>query len=153
FQINENEWENRCKLTPISPCRRRRVGMPFFCDVVRRWLDAANRQDADALLALSDPDIEVVGPRGSARGHQALREWLARAGLAVETRRAFSRGDVVVLAQHGVWRSPASGEVVGAADMASSFWLGGGRVVRYARYDDLAVALKQAGLELSDEVL
>ena len=80
--------------------------MPFFSDVVRRWLDAANRQDVDALLALSDPDIEVVGPRGSARGHQALREWLARAGLALETRRAFSRADVVVLAQHGVWRSP-----------------------------------------------
>src|SRR5262249_61507326 len=125
FQINENEWENRCKLTPISPCRRRRVGMPFFCDVVRRWLDAANRQDADALLALSDPDIEVVGPRGSARGHQALREWLARAGLAVETRRAFSPGGVGVLAQHGVWGCPASGGGVGAGGLGASFLVGG----------------------------
>src|SRR5262245_29215808 len=81
--------------------------------VVRAWQDAANRQDTDRLVALSDPDIEVIGPRGSGKGHQLLRDWLRRAGLSLETLRAFVRGNVVVLAQHGVWRSVESGEVIG----------------------------------------
>lgn len=121
-------------------------------EVVKHWVEAANRQDVGALLALSDPDIEVIGPRGSARGHQTLREWLARAELGLETRRTFRRGDVVVLAQHGVWRSPQSGEVVGEADVASSFRVVGERVVRYARHNDLVVALQEAGLGASDEM-
>lgn len=121
-------------------------------DIVRRWLDAANRQDVETLLALSDPDIEIVGPRGSARGHQFLRDWLARAGLNLETRRAFARGDSIVLAQRGVWRAPESGAIVGEADVASVFRVSGGRVVRYARHDELAVALRDAAMDESDEV-
>ncbi|HJT76825.1 MAG TPA: nuclear transport factor 2 family protein, partial [Gemmataceae bacterium] len=79
--------------------------------VVRAWQEAANRQDAERLVELSTPDVEVVGPRGSGHGHQLLRDWLGRAGLTLETRRAFTRGDAVVLAQHGVWRSAATGAV------------------------------------------
>src|SRR5262245_997116 len=121
-------------------------------DVVNLWLDAVNQQDVEALIALSDPDIEVIGPRGSARGHQILRDWPARAGLALRTRRAFARGDAVVLAQRGVWRAPESGEIVGEADVASAFRVAGERVVRYSRHDELTVALKVAGLDESDEL-
>src|SRR3954465_4577561 len=121
-------------------------------DVVDSWIDAANRQDVETLLALSDPDIESVGPRASARGHQVLRDWLARAGAALQTRRTFARGSTVVLAQRVVWRAPGSGEVVGEADVASAFLVDGERVARYARHDELAVALKEAGLDESDEV-
>ncbi len=126
--------------------------MRSAAEVVKQWVEAANRQDLDALLAVSAPDIEVIGPRGSARGHQILREWLARAGLGLEIRREFARGDAVVLAQHGVWRSPESGEVAGEADVASSFRVSSGRVVRYARHENLAMALQDVGLGTSDEV-
>ena len=34
--------------------------------VVAEWQDAANTQDIPRLLEFSDPDIEVVGPRGGA---------------------------------------------------------------------------------------
>jgi SnoaL-like domain len=120
--------------------------------VVRDWVGAVNRQDAELLVALSDPGIKVVGPRGSGYGHQLLRDWLGRAGLTLETRRAFARDDAVVLAQRGVWRSSETGVVSGEAEVASRFRVSGGRIVQYARHDDLAVALREAGLEESDEV-
>jgi hypothetical protein len=119
--------------------------------VVRAWQDAANRRDVDRLVELSDPDIEVIGPRGSGKGHQLLCDWLRRAGLTLETRRAFVRGNVVVAAQHGVWRSVESGDVTGEADVASLFRVDRQRVVQFARYDSLDEALKAAGLNDQDE--
>jgi SnoaL-like domain len=120
--------------------------------VVCAWQEAVNRQDADGLLALSTPGIEVVGPRGSGYGHALLREWLARAGLRLTTERIFARGEVVVVAQRGVW----AGQVPGAAPverhLASRFRVTGGRVAQFARYDDLATALAAAGLDDADEV-
>jgi len=104
------------------------------------------------LVELSAPDIEVVGPRGSGHGYQLLREWLARAGLHLSTLRAFARDNVVVVAQHGVWRSLETGEVTGSRDLASRFRVEGQRVVQFARYDDLDVALDEAGLHDSDEI-
>jgi hypothetical protein len=120
--------------------------------VVRAWLEAANSQDVSRLLELSDPNIEVVGPRGSGYGHQLLRDWLARAGLTLETQRCFGRGNVVVVAQHAVWRSPETGEVMGEADVASRFRIQDQRVVQYARHDSLHEALIEAGLDHSDEI-
>ncbi len=119
--------------------------------IVQAWQDAANARDVARLLDLSDPDIEVIGPRGSGCGHQLLRDWLGRAGLSLETRRVFVRGDAVVLAQHGVWRSVETGEVTGEADLASRFRVDGRRVVQFARHDSLDAALAEAGLRYSDE--
>ena len=119
--------------------------------IVRAWQDAANAQDVARLLELSDPDIEIVGPRGSGHGHQLLRDWLGRAGLALETLRAYARGNVVVLAQHAVWRALETGDVTGEADLASRFRVEGGRVVQFARHDSLDAALAEAGLDHSDE--
>lgn len=120
--------------------------------VVQAWQNAANRQDADQLLALSDTNIELIGPRGSAYGHQVLRDWLNRAGLQLETLRMYERGNVVVVAQHGVWRSVDTGDVVGEADIASRFRVNDGRVVQFARYDHLNEALAEAGLTDGDEL-
>jgi hypothetical protein len=120
--------------------------------VVLAWQEAVNRQDIERLVELSDPNIEIVGPRGSGYGQQLLRDWLSRTGLSLETRRVFERGQVVVAAQHGVWRSVESGEVVGEAEVASLFRVEGRRVVRFARYDRLEVALAEAGLTEADEV-
>lgn len=119
--------------------------------LVQSWQAAANAQDADRLQALSDPNVEIVGPRGSGFGHQLLRDWLGRAGLTLTTRRVFARGDIVVLAQHGVWRSSETGEVVGERDLASRFRVADGRIAQFARCDRLDEALAAAGLQLSDE--
>lgn len=120
--------------------------------VVRAWQDAASSRDVERLLELSDPDIEIVGPRGSGYGHQLLKDWLDRAGLSLETLRAFARGDVVIVAQRGVWHSVETGEVTGERNIASRFRVDGRRVVQFARYDDLESALDEAGLDHSDEL-
>ncbi len=120
--------------------------------LVQAWQDAANHQDYDRLVELSTPDIEVVGPRGSGHGYQLLQAWLGRAGLHLTTLRAFARDNVVVVAQRGVWRSVETGEVTSERDLASRFRSDGQRVVQFARYDTLDVALDEAGLHYSDEV-
>ena len=119
--------------------------------VVQAWLDAANTQSIDRLIALSDPNIEIIGPRGSGYGHQLLRDWLGRAGLRLETRRVFARGDSIVVEQHGVWRSVETGDVTGERDIASRFRVDGERIVQFARYDSLSDALAEAGLTFADE--
>ena len=119
--------------------------------MVQAWLDAANTQNVDGLIALSDPNIEIIGPRGSGYGHQLLRDWLGRAGLRLETLRVFARGDAVVVEQHGVWRSVETGDVTGERDIASRFRVDGERIVQFARYDSLSEALAEAGLTFADE--
>jgi hypothetical protein len=121
-------------------------------EIAEAWQQAANQQDSERLLALSDSNIEVVGPRGSGFGHQLLRDWLGRAGLMLTTLRAFGRGNTVVLAQHAAWRSVATGDAAGERDLASRFDIAGGRVVRFARYDSLAEALTAAGLTDADMI-
>jgi len=114
--------------------------------VVDAWMAAANGQAVERLLELSDPAIELVGPRGSAHGHDVLRAWIARAGVTLTPQRTFASGDTVVVAQRGVWRSPETGET-SEADVASVFRVRDGRVTYLARYDDLQTALAQAGIE------
>lgn len=120
-------------------------------EITQLWVEAANAENADRLLELSDSNIEIVGPRGSAFGHQILREWLERAGLSLTTLQTFTRDNAVVLAQHGVWRSPENGEIIGEANVASEFRVKDQKVVKYARYETLNETLKSAGLNFSDE--
>jgi len=120
--------------------------------IVQAWQDAANSQNIERLVELSAPEIEVVGPRGSGRGTQLLRDWLGRAGLHLTTLRVFARGNIVVLAQHGIWRSLETGEVTGERDLASRFQVADQRVAQFARHDSLDVALNEAGLDYTDEI-
>ncbi|MGN6810185.1 MAG: nuclear transport factor 2 family protein [Thermomicrobiales bacterium] len=119
--------------------------------VVQAWQEAVNRQDVARLGALSSPDIEIAGPRGSGRGVDLLREWLDRAHLRLAPQQAFARGTSVVVAYHGVWHG-ATGAVAGAADFAAAFRVDHGRVTRFARYDSLDAALMAANLTPADEI-
>ena len=65
------------------------------------------------MVELSDPDVEMGGPRGPARGAAVLREWVDRANVRLEPRRLFHRGDTVLVEQAAEWRSAESGEVIG----------------------------------------
>jgi ketosteroid isomerase-like protein len=120
--------------------------------IVEAWQDAANHQDVKRLLELSSIDIEIVGPRGTARGHQILQEWIVRAGLMLETFRTFAKDEVVVMAQHGTWRSEATNGEESKADVATVFRVADGKVVYLARYDGLEEALSKSNLSLNDEI-
>lgn len=114
-------------------------------DVVRAWLAASNAADAERLVELSAPDIEIIGPRGTAHGHDVLREWLARAGARFDAERVFSAGDRVVVEQRGVWQTPG-GQAPAEARIATRFVVRAGRVQLLQRYDSLDEALSHAGL-------
>jgi hypothetical protein len=122
-----------------------------WIEIVRAWHDALNRGDADALIALSDDDIEVGGPRGSACGHAILRDWLDRAGIQLAPRRWFGSPGELVVEQIATWRGP-DGAVTDPAIIASSFTVEDERVMRTYRYGSLEEALAATGLTSEDEV-
>lgn len=119
-------------------------------DTVRAWLDAANAGDADAAVAVTWPDVVIAGPRGATGGHAVLRDWIAYAGATFATRAVYASGDTVVVAQRGLWRDAATGEVKGEMDVATRFRVAGGRVAEVERYGDLAAALAAGGLSMDD---
>ena len=120
-------------------------------EILRAWHEAVNRGDADALEALSDADIEVGGPRGTARGSAVLRDWLARTGIQLEPRRWFASSSELVVEQVATWQTP-DGTVTDPQTIASSFVVGDGLVRRVIRYGSLMEALAAAGLTLQDEI-
>jgi hypothetical protein len=120
--------------------------------IAEAWQDAANNQDVKRLLELSDPNIEIVGPRGSAHGYQVLKDWLSRVGLQLETLQTFAKDNVVAVAQHGVWRSLETNEVTGEANVATVFHVTNKRVTYLARHDGLEEAFEKSSLTAADEV-
>jgi hypothetical protein len=120
-------------------------------EVVRAWHNAVNRGDVDALVALSDDDIEVGGPRGSARGHTILRDWLDRAGIQLAPVRWFASPAELVVEQVATWRGP-EGAPTDPQIIASAFTVENGRVMRTIRYGSLDEALAATGLTVVDEV-
>jgi SnoaL-like domain len=122
--------------------------------VVEAWLDAVDRADAAAAMALCAPDIEVVGPRGGGRGREVLGPWMARAGFAARPLRWFcGAGGAVVVEQDATWTDPATGADRGRAVVASEFLVADGVITRFRRHDDgLRAALAATGLRESDEV-
>lgn len=115
--------------------------------VVRAWHDALNRADGAAVVALSDPDIEIVGPRGSGFGLDLLRRWLDHARVSLHPRRTFLDGDTVVVQEEAVWRSPETGAEVGRAEVASIFRVRDGRVSYYRRCDEVPACAGDPGAE------
>ncbi len=77
----------------------------------RRFIDAANRRDVDALVAVCHPELEllptmIVSQRAVYRGHDGLRRWVAdvvEAEVAYEARvrrvREFGGDGFAVLAE------------------------------------------------------
>jgi ketosteroid isomerase-like protein len=112
------------------------------------WHDALNAGDAERLLALSHPNVEVGGPRGSARGTQILREWVGRADIRLEPGRTFGEAGTVVVEQGAEWQSADPGNV---QSVASVFVVSDGLVTSVVRYSDLASALRAANVDESHE--
>jgi ketosteroid isomerase-like protein len=112
------------------------------------WHDALNDGDVERLVALSHPEVEVGGPRGSAHGAQILREWVSRANIRLEPRRTFHEANTVVVDQGAEWQSAEPGNV---QTVASVFVISDGLVTSVVRYPDLESALRAANLDASHE--
>jgi SnoaL-like domain len=63
-----------------------------FATLAGAWVDAFNRRDADALVALNDSEVDwhpsvLVGSRRTYRGHDGMRRWVEDLiGAAVQHR-------------------------------------------------------------------
>src|SRR4051812_26957555 len=92
-------------------------------EIVRDMLDAWNRQDAEGILALVDPDVEYVNlptavEPGTKRGHQGFatvlrRQWEGLPGAHQEIDRVHIRGDVIITEGHISRTMPGSENRIG----------------------------------------
>ena len=121
-------------------------------ETVLAWHEALNAGDAERVASLSHREVEIGGPRGSARGRQVLKDWVGRANVRLEPLRSSQRGETVVVEEAASWRDAQTGETTGAATVATVFQLDGGLVAGIFRYDGLEDALRRAGLDGSDEI-
>ena len=130
-----------------SPPPAGRTGMEI--QTVIAWHEALNSDDVERLIALSHPNVEVGGPRGTARGTQVLREWVDRANINLEPGRILHEADTVVVEQEAEWVSaePGSRQIV-----ASVFLVHDGLVTSVVRYPTLAEALHAADFDEAREI-
>jgi ketosteroid isomerase-like protein len=115
--------------------------------VVGTWHEALNVGDVERLLELSNPDVEVGGPRGAGCGTQLLREWVSRANIRLEPRRFFHRAGTVVAEEDAEWRDDDTGEMTGNQTVGIVFTVRDGRVASVLRYPCLSEALSAANLD------
>jgi ketosteroid isomerase-like protein len=135
----------------MQPNHQNRTVIASEIFIVEAWHEALNAGDVDRLVALSHPDVEVGGPRGTGRGAQLLREWVDRANVRLAPRRVFHQVDTVVVEQEAEWNSADTGPVTGQA-VTSVFVVRDDRIVRVGRYPDLADALRAVNLDESYEI-
>jgi ketosteroid isomerase-like protein len=74
--------------------------------VVQAWHDAVNAADLDRVVELVHDDVEIGGPRGTARGADRVRDWVTRTQILIEPERWFQHGQDIVVAQRARWRAP-----------------------------------------------
>ena len=75
-------------------------------EIVRRLMDAWNRQDLEVILALTNPEVEYVNAPnavepGTRRGHDAMvvvmrKQWEGIPGAVQEIDRFHDRGDEII---------------------------------------------------------
>jgi len=125
-------------------------------EVVQAWGRALASFDEEALVGLAAEEIEIVGPRGTRRGHDALREWLAKQTYGVvphvEPRRYFARGGAVVVVVRVELRYLEEGKLASAFDAVAAYAVEDGLVRKIVTHTDLDTALADAGLSRADEV-
>jgi ketosteroid isomerase-like protein len=125
-------------------------------ELLRRFHAAFNRRDLDALLALHDPDVEVVSLRMNVegghpfRGHDGVRSWYGSLldiypDWVSEIEKVREHGDVTIarLRQYGHGRGSD-------APIELTVWhvthARNGKIVRWSAVRTEAEALEAAGL-------
>lgn len=120
--------------------------------VVSRWHDAVNRSDLELLAEQLQPDVAIVGPRGSAHGVDMVLAWASRAGITLQPTAWYAAGDEMVVGQEARWRDAASGQLGEPFQIGTRFRLRAGLIAHIERHMELSEALAAAGLDAAAEV-
>jgi hypothetical protein len=121
-------------------------------NIVARWHTALNTGQVDQMVELVHPEVEAGGPRGKTQGAAVVKEWFGRANIRLIPLRYFNRQNVVVVEEQGEWLSPETGQITGSQVVASVFVVTDGLIASILRYDNLEIALREGGLDWSDEI-
>ena len=129
-------------------------------ELARRMVDAWNRRDLEAMLALSDPDVEFVNSPtavepGTRRGFDEMRavartQWEMLLDGRQEIERIYDRGDEIILLVRLSRRMPESEARIEDRGLAS-FKFRNGKLTRTQVLGfgatEVQEALRAAGLE------
>ncbi len=125
-------------------------------DVVRGMLEAFNRGDSDAVVAVFAEDCELHeppempdSPTLGFRGYDGIREWMEKlrgvGNVRFELGRCMATGDVIV----SEWTGSGRGESSGVPLEWSTFTvvhIGKGKIAKAQAFLSMAEALEAAGL-------
>ena len=119
---------------------------------VRRFVDAFNAEDLDALVATLTEDVEIQGSRGLVEGRDEARQWATRKPSGELTQRLALDG----VAEHGAhaiatvrreWLWREDGTVAEAEKIFYVATMRDGLICRWAPFTDLDDALQAAGVD------
>ena len=104
-------------------------------EIARRYLEALHDQDWDAAYSLLDPDVEVVSPRRTTRGAEALRARWRKSDYEhlmpeIDGREFAQRNGLVHATTQMTWRWRESGEVAYRTRVEGDFTVAGERIRR-----------------------
>ena len=121
-------------------------------DVIRRFVDAFNAEDLDALVAVLDPHVEIQARRGLVVGHDEARRWATRnpAGhlhqhLVLDGVRTDGHPAVALLRRRWGWKDDSG--VADEHEFAALVTMREGKIARWQPFEDGGEALRAAGLD------
>ena len=126
--------------------------MHDIIQIVNDWHEAVNSGDTERLAELVSDDVEIGGPRGTARGMDVLIDWVGRSRIQMAPTDWYQRGEKVVVCQQATW--PTEHGTPGIPQKVGSvFVVRDNRIERIARYPDLVEAFAVTGLAEIDRVV
>ena len=127
-------------------------------EIVRRWIEAYNRRDMEALNRLNDHDFEFrsifVGIESVFRGPEGLNAYFTALDDAYDyfllvPSDFIDAGAAVLMVANVDWCGKGSG-AQGETPIVAAFWLRAGKVFREETFTDRADALEAVGLSEQD---
>jgi nuclear transport factor 2 (NTF2) superfamily protein len=123
---------------------------PVATAAVRRFVDAFNAEDLDALIATLSPDVEIQSSRGLIEGREEVRRWATRKPSG-DLHQRLVLDDVSEHGAHAVasvrrqWTWP-DGEVADEQELFYVATVRDGLICRWQPFDDHDEALRAAGV-------
>lgn len=117
---------------------------------VATWHTALATGDPDRIAAVTHPNVEMVGPRGSGFGVALVQEWAIHSGIRLEPLRWFARDNLVVVEQIARWLDSETGSLGDPIALATTFTVNEGLISKIARHPDRSTALAASGLTEQD---